>query len=683
MDERSDGEHNGAAASHLRILVYNVSHSDVLYGYSLRPRAGGSRPGEEAPAAPSGGPVEDDPWEDLCRATFSQFFPVSNQVLQHVLKPTTGVSIVLGSRADGAGSSPVGFRLEPPLRTTLSVDAFRFRHPAKIQSVLGDSHTNADLTVVISTVYFPLIAIVAPAWFPHRGPAAPPPHPPSDASLPKARLLKGSNVPALPILSSSSASPTSSSQNLRLLMYLISGNGMPRNSNHNPLDNSTSAASYLIAEFVRSAYTGCNNSVHTQVVNSNGDLFRCHHNVTFVNKQLRPLIDAHRRRLAKTYGETWQRRMHVTLALTDGAPARMQALQACLRNYRPVFLHVWQLKSFWHDRTLTIEDLDIQTFEDMETRPPVDRHALPEWQQRLVNEMAAFKREFDQTRQEDKHELHGFWLRKTKKPVLSVVMVEVEDEGAGRQADGEKKDKTTQVKFYRGINCEVSMPTGSLCSERNAIGTALAATVGIRREHFKAVAIMSTSKVREPGKHEAVSPRRTPAFSRSHPPHSPESARAVASSASSSPTLSQKRARPHAEDSLDAWRLKRWRSNSVDSTAGIARGTFLAGNSGSYVSSGGSSISGVHGDADSTINAVSTSTDRIRSGTPHSPRSRRAMMGPRLEIQTDLNPIAPCGACLEWLKKIAEVNPDFRVLMFEDTSCAKVFVRSVFGVGTR
>lgn len=52
---------------------------------------------------------------------------------------------------------------------------------------------------------------------------------------------------------------------------------------------------------------------------------------------------------------------------------------------------------------------------------------------------------------------------------------------------------------------------------------------------------------------------------------------------------------------------------------------------------------------------------------------------PIIELQ-DMNPLGPCGACLEWLKKLAEVNPDFRVVMFEDTSCSNVFVRSVFGV---
>ena len=38
-----------------------------------------------------------------------------------------------------------------------------------------------------------------------------------------------------------------------------------------------------------------------------------------------------------------------------------------------------------------------------------------------------------------------------------------------------------------------------------------------------------------------------------------------------------------------------------------------------------------------------------------------------------LNPLDPCGACMEWLKKIAEVNPDFVVLTFTNTACEKCF----------
>lgn len=42
-----------------------------------------------------------------------------------------------------------------------------------------------------------------------------------------------------------------------------------------------------------------------------------------------------------------------------------------------------------------------------------------------------------------------------------------------------------------------------------------------------------------------------------------------------------------------------------------------------------------------------------------------------------LNPLKPCGACLEWLKKIAEVNPDFKVITFTDAACQGVFIEDV------
>ena len=46
-----------------------------------------------------------------------------------------------------------------------------------------------------------------------------------------------------------------------------------------------------------------------------------------------------------------------------------------------------------------------------------------------------------------------------------------------------------------------------------------------------------------------------------------------------------------------------------------------------------------------------------------------------------MNPLDPCGACMEWLKKISEVNPDFKVLTFTTTSCEKVFVTPIGDYG--
>ena len=40
-----------------------------------------------------------------------------------------------------------------------------------------------------------------------------------------------------------------------------------------------------------------------------------------------------------------------------------------------------------------------------------------------------------------------------------------------------------------------------------------------------------------------------------------------------------------------------------------------------------------------------------------------------LQVESeDFNPLKPCGSCSEWLKKIAEVNPAFKVLSFTDSN---------------
>jgi hypothetical protein len=48
-----------------------------------------------------------------------------------------------------------------------------------------------------------------------------------------------------------------------------------------------------------------------------------------------------------------------------------------------------------------------------------------------------------------------------------------------------------------------------------------------------------------------------------------------------------------------------------------------------------------------------------------------------LHAPDERNPINPCGACNEWLKKIAEVNPDFKVVTFTSTDCSTCFVKAV------
>lgn len=42
-----------------------------------------------------------------------------------------------------------------------------------------------------------------------------------------------------------------------------------------------------------------------------------------------------------------------------------------------------------------------------------------------------------------------------------------------------------------------------------------------------------------------------------------------------------------------------------------------------------------------------------------------------------MNPLKPCGACAEWLKKIAEVNPEFTIITFTDANCEGVYVEQI------
>ena len=48
----------------------------------------------------------------------------------------------------------------------------------------------------------------------------------------------------------------------------------------------------------------------------------------------------------------------------------------------------------------------------------------------------------------------------------------------------------------------------------------------------------------------------------------------------------------------------------------------------------------------------------------------------------DLNPLRPCGACMEWLKKISEKNPEFRVATFTDEKCRGIYTEFVSTTST-
>ena len=92
--------------------------------------------------------------------------------------------------------------------------------------------------------------------------------------------------------------------------------------------------------------------------------------------------------------------------------------------------------------------------------------------------MQTFRREFASVVSSGDSDLNNFWMRKSRKPVLAVLL-------AG--------DSEGNLKLFRGTNMEVSMPTGSLCAERNVIGSALANNVGLKRSDLLMVAVLAVS----------------------------------------------------------------------------------------------------------------------------------------------------------------------------------------------
>ena len=185
--------------------------------------------------------------------------------------------------------------------------------------------------------------------------------------------------------------------------------------------NSTEYLGKVIEMFIHRTYPQCTSTV----LNSGAGLFQHQANMVFIHKTLRPLINRQRAAIVEQYAEDWSSHFHLTFALSDGPHARMAQLTSGLRQYRPDLLHIWQLKGFWHHRQLRFGDIDVEPFVHKDSTPsePV-KNLSPEIKD-LVNEIAQYKKEFEDSITTGESELSSFWLRKTGKPVLSVLMVSI------------------------------------------------------------------------------------------------------------------------------------------------------------------------------------------------------------------------------------------------------------------
>ena len=499
---------------------------------------------------------------------------------------------------------PVGLDMVgPSAEPGLSADAYAW-HPAARASFAAARSASPPK---VAHVFFPVLAAVLPKWingFAKNAEDA------NDAPAPRR---------------------VETFQKTRRVLYLVSGYGAPVNASHAPESNSTEAMARLMKKFVELAYPGL---IDVRLAHSGNGVFRYDKNVSFVTETLRPAVARDRDAVAAAFGEEWVRRFKLTVALCDGTPARLHALMSSFRDMRPYLAHAFRLKRFWHAGELDTGDVDIQRWARAEAAPPtrLDRlelvlrstgagaseadaaHAATEARVtiELVKEMKAHRDAFLNAAKEGAHELTSFWLRKTRKPVLAVLCVLK----AASAAKPRRVIAARDFEFHRGVNLEVSMPTGSLCSERNAIGNALAANPGLTRKDMFGIAVLSL-RPKDVGDDKSALLCRD--VEGTHPgtegPSSPDREKTTVNG---NGTMSRNASFAHVE--LLAATERR-------------------------------AASGANGTAES----AAMSADDL----------------------AGLNPLRPCGACKEWLNKIAEVNPGFRVVMFSDVTCDEVYVKEV------
>lgn len=279
---------------------------------------------------------------------------------------------------------PVGFRINARPLLLQDVSMLRFRRDDKnlVSNEKAPIVEAADPTCTecyIEAIYFPLLAILLPQWIEF----------------------------------------TKFKEKVRFVIILISGRGSPQDQDESAIDNSTKFTGQLMSLFIAREYP----EIEIIHLHSTANLFRYDDNVMFVNQNLKPLVDSYRNDLAQMYASKWKENFHVAMAFADGSSARISAVQAALRQYRPQYFHYWQMKTFWGECKICFDDIEYHTYEVIAAQPAMRVEMASKDVQLVVREMTSFIQDFQEILTHS-NDLSSFWLRKSGKPVLAVLLVQ-------------------------------------------------------------------------------------------------------------------------------------------------------------------------------------------------------------------------------------------------------------------
>lgn len=851
----------------LDILVHHLSHSDFVLGLDclkVNDRDAANKEPEKMLVC------------TLACPRYSHFLEVTNIIAKHLdtFGPENLIHVVCESRVNEKTGSysvvPVGFEFKSPVTVPWDLLKFKDENGYKRNFLPASVYDTTDPeNATVRRIYFPIIAALISNWHSHlplshfRDEKQYSSNPHGEKYMQVSLYHSFSNPPS-PKDNNSKATDDSlaswgSKSDLEVekfyipnfsfqavgkqcVLFLLSGVDAPVNKMREATSSSTVTASKLICSFLDLIAPGL--IIH-KVNNPESALIydaAVHH----FNSELSAEIDNYRRALVRAHGDAWVKKLSVAMSMASGQPARIAALSASLRPYRPSSIHIPHWGSFWHEGTVfpAVESSQLLPNHKMEGIPVKRVETLDDDFQAVVAEMkkhaarflASFRpngyippgngyntamspngyntgssfpalssscngtprrSKFDDTSpseplpnsnipgkadgdpidlgtsaapvssglsslhvtstpprltlreilsakkkrylshpvehlvegtetpqcsvaspkdtasSNDLHnqdaecefdnELGSFWLRKTRQPVLSVLLVRRDEPHPDEDTNSDSITPITLStgirkginKFYCAQNLEVSMPTGSLCSERAAIAMALADNPGMRRKDIKAVAVLSLPKTDHPDPRASWHKKqRTGNFYKALyeqdnydvlstlESHYYSKDATLALHSREETMAKRRRTDGHGFSDHDHPHPLRKECQpmeyAVSCTSSPSR---LIVPSGEPENAGSSAFSGASNTAS---NVESTASH----GTEESPLS--ATKGSHSSYHCDhltakevissletLNPLAPCGACTEWLRKVSEANPDFRVLTFRDISCDSVFVKSI------
>ncbi len=203
---------------------------------------------------------------------------------------------------------------------------------------------------------------------------------------------------------------------------------------------------------------------------------------TTLHRRIDGPLRAHASRLAEATPHGWRANLTVWLSSSTGTAAMVSGLVAALARWQPRLVTASNPRQHptatgsgsWSQTQCRVSQLH-----DLSGNVPLDAADLDLASRMAVTELRTWKDEFLEKRpkrahEESEDEEQRFWFRKGQQEVLATVVVKGE----------------SGFRAHRGVNLEVSLPTGSLCAERNAVGSAIVANPRLLRKDIQAVAVL-------------------------------------------------------------------------------------------------------------------------------------------------------------------------------------------------